>query len=139
MRSTLAMSAATSASDLLPSLDMNFCGLSARESGSAVLTRRWHLLCRHLGSVVETAALIRVQTPAPLLLTSLGVPTRHRVIDLRDRSVSTHERRVEPSAVGTGLLWDLAGEPTRVLTKVNFEQRPEEGKGSEGFTGSGRD
>jgi hypothetical protein len=46
---------------------------------------------------------------------------------------------MEPSAVGTGLLCHLAGEPTRVLTKVNFETRPEEGKGSEGFRGSGRD
>jgi hypothetical protein len=36
-------------------------------------------------------------------------------------------------AVGTGLLCHLAGEPTGVLTKVNFETRPAEGKRSAGF------
>jgi hypothetical protein len=51
--------------------------------------------------------------------------------------VSVDERPVEFSAVEYGLLCQLAGEPTRVLTKVNFETRPEEDKGSEGFRGSG--
>jgi DNA-binding response OmpR family regulator len=60
-------------------------------------------------------------------------------IDLRDRRVIVDERTVELSAVEYRLLCHLAGEPTRVLTKVNFETRPEEGKGSEGFSGSGRD
>jgi hypothetical protein len=43
-------------------------------------------------------------------------------IDLRDRGVSVDERRVELSAVEYRLLSQMAGEPTRVLTKVNFEQ-----------------
>jgi len=46
---------------------------------------------------------------------------------------------VELSAVEYRLLCQLVGEPARVLTKINFETRPEEGKGSEGFRGSGRD
>ena len=71
--------------------------------------------------------------PRPFLLAG---PVR---IDLRDRSVTVDERSVELSAVEYQLLCHLAGEPTRVLTKVNFEPRPEEGKGSEGFRGSGRD
>jgi hypothetical protein len=44
---------------------------------------------------------------------------------------------VELSAVEYRLLCQLAGEPTRVLTKVNFELRPEEGKGSKGFRARG--
>jgi DNA-binding response OmpR family regulator len=58
-------------------------------------------------------------------------------IDLRDRSVSVDQRPVELSAAEYRLLCHVAGEPTRVLTKVNFETRPEEGKGSEEFRGSG--
>jgi DNA-binding response OmpR family regulator len=42
-------------------------------------------------------------------------------VDLPDRSVTTDERPVELSAVEYRLLCHLAGEPTRVLTKVNFE------------------
>jgi DNA-binding response OmpR family regulator len=42
-------------------------------------------------------------------------------IDLRDRRVSVDECPVELSAVEYRLLCHLAGEPTRVLTKVNFE------------------
>jgi DNA-binding response OmpR family regulator len=71
--------------------------------------------------------------PRPLLIAG---PVR---IDLRDRRVSADERPVELSAVEYRLLCHLADEPTRVLTKVNFETRPAEGKGSQGFRGSGRD
>jgi hypothetical protein len=42
-------------------------------------------------------------------------------VDLRDRSVTTDERPVKLSAVEYRLLCQLAGEPTRVLTKVDFE------------------
>jgi hypothetical protein len=69
--------------------------------------------------------------PRPVLVAG---PVR---IDLRDRRVSVDERHVELSAVEHRPLCQLAGEPTRVLTKVNFETRPEEGKGSDGFRGSG--
>jgi hypothetical protein len=68
--------------------------LPCAESGSAVLTRRWHLLCRHLGSVAETAALSRVQKPAPLLLTSLGVPTR-----------ASRHRPARPQRLDTSVGW----------------------------------
>ena len=51
-------------------------------------------------------------------------------IDLRDRRVTVDERAVELSAVEYRLLCHLAAEPSRVLTKVNFETRPEEGKGA---------
>jgi hypothetical protein len=41
---------------------------------------------------------------------------------------------MEPSAVGTGLLCHLAGEPTRVLTEIDFELPPaQEGKGEQGI------
>jgi DNA-binding response OmpR family regulator len=43
--------------------------------------------------------------------------------DLRDRSVCVDDRPVEFSAVEYQLLCQLAGEPTRVLTKVKFETR----------------
>jgi DNA-binding response OmpR family regulator len=42
-------------------------------------------------------------------------------IDLRDRSVTVDERQVKLSAVEYRLLCQLADEPTRVLTKINFE------------------
>jgi DNA-binding response OmpR family regulator len=60
-------------------------------------------------------------------------------IDLRDRSVSIDDRRVELSAVEYRLLCHLAGEPTRVLTKVNFDRARPRKQASEGFRGSGRD
>jgi hypothetical protein len=88
-----------------------------------------------LGSVAETATFSRIQKPVPLLLTSLGF-RRGVTADLRDRSVSTHERRVELTPVDYRLLCHLAGEPTRVLTKVDSELKAEEGKG---FRGSRRD
>ena len=44
---------------------------------------------------------------------------------------------MELSAVEYRLLCQLAGEPTCVSTKVDFGTRPAEGKGSEGFRGSG--
>jgi DNA-binding response OmpR family regulator len=82
------------------------------------------------------AAVLRRTAPRqPRTVLSAG-PVR---IDLRDRRVFLDERPVELSAVEYRLLCHLAGEPTRVLTKVNFETRPEEGKESEGFRGSGRD
>jgi DNA-binding response OmpR family regulator len=60
-------------------------------------------------------------------------------IDLAARIVEIEENRLELPAKEYELLRTLAREPTRVLTKVNFEPRPEEGKGSEGLRGSGRD
>jgi DNA-binding response OmpR family regulator len=60
-------------------------------------------------------------------------------IDLAARTVEMRGNRVELPAKEYELLRTLAREPTRVLTKVNFEPRPEEGKGSEGLRGSGRD
>jgi DNA-binding response OmpR family regulator len=56
---------------------------------------------------------------------------------------STRPQRVRRRATGEALsgripaVCQLAGEPTRVLTKVHFETRPEEGKGSDGFGGWG--
>jgi DNA-binding response OmpR family regulator len=61
------------------------------------------------------------------------------VIDVPSRTVRVFDRPVELSDKEYRLLVALAAEPTRVLTKVNFETTPEEGKGSEGFRGSGRD
>ena len=70
--------------------------------------------------------------PRPLLIAG---PVR---VDLRDRSVSVDARPVELSAVEYRLLCHLAGEPTRVLTKVNFElPRQNEGARGQGFRGSG--
>jgi hypothetical protein len=87
-----------------------------------------------LGSLAEMAAFSRIQK---VLASATDQPRSPDEgvsgIDLRDRRVSTHERRVEVSAVEYRLLCHLAGEPARVLTKVNFETRPAEGKGSEGF------
>jgi hypothetical protein len=60
-------------------------------------------------------------------------------IDLAARTVQIRGNRVELPAKEYELLRTLAREPTRVLTKVNFEPRPNEGKGSEGFRGSRRD
>jgi hypothetical protein len=58
-------------------------------------------------------------------------------IDLRERRVTVDKRAVELSAVEYRLLCHLAAEPSRVLTKVTFEPRPDEGKGSEGFRARG--
>jgi DNA-binding response OmpR family regulator len=49
------------------------------------------------------------------------------------------DRQVELAPKEFELLRTLIADPTRVLTKVNFETRPAEGKGSERFRGSGRD
>jgi hypothetical protein len=62
--------------------------------------------------------------PRPLLIAG---PVR---VDLRDRSVTVDERPVELSAVEYRLLRELAGEPTRVFTKVNSELRNAEGRGA---------
>jgi DNA-binding response OmpR family regulator len=58
-------------------------------------------------------------------------------IDLRDRTVTIDERSVELSAMEYRLLCHLADEPTRVLTKVNFEYRREASE--RGIQGLGRD
>jgi DNA-binding response OmpR family regulator len=83
-----------------------------------------------IGAVLRRSA---PRQPRPILTAG---PVR---VDLRDRSVTVDERPVELSAVEYRLLCHLAGEPTRVLTKVDFETRPEEGNRSEGFRGLGRD
>ena len=54
------------------------------------------------------------------------------VVDVGSREVRVSGRPVELSDKEYRLLVTLACDPTRVLTKVNFETRPEEGKGSEG-------
>jgi hypothetical protein len=59
-------------------------------------------------------------------------------IDVRSREVRVFDRTVELSAKEYDLLATLAGEPTRVLTKVNFETRPEEGKGARDSGARGR-
>ena len=82
------------------------------------------------------AAVLRRTRPRPPRPVLSAGPVR---IDLRDRRVTVDERAVELSAVEYRLLCHLAAELSRVLTKINFETRPEEGKGSEGFRGSGRD
>jgi DNA-binding response OmpR family regulator len=51
-------------------------------------------------------------------------------IDLAARTVEMRGNRVELPAKEYELLRTLAREPTRVLTKVNFEPRPAEGKGA---------
>jgi DNA-binding response OmpR family regulator len=51
-------------------------------------------------------------------------------IDVRSREVRVADRPVELSAKEYDLLVTLAGEPTRVLTKVNYDTGPEEGKGA---------
>jgi DNA-binding response OmpR family regulator len=73
------------------------------------------------------AVLRRTMPRQPRPVLSAG-PVR---INVRNRRVTVDERPVELSAVEYRLLCHLAGEPTRVLTKVNFETTPEEGKGSE--------
>ena len=75
----------------------------------------------------------RRQTPPALL--QIGVLS----LDPIARTVRVHGRLVELTGKERELLRTLAADPTRVLTKVNFETRPEEGKGSEGLMGSGRD
>ena len=59
------------------------------------------------------------------------------MIDLAARTAEIRGTKLELPAKEYELLRTLAREPTRVLTKVNFEQRPEEGKGSEGIQGWG--
>jgi two-component system phosphate regulon response regulator PhoB len=64
------------------------------------------------------AAVLRRTAPGqPQPLLAAG-PVRN---DLRDRSVSIDELRVELSAVEYRLLCQLAGKPTRVFTKIDFE------------------
>jgi DNA-binding response OmpR family regulator len=61
-------------------------------------------------------------------------------LDVRSRRAWVGEVEIEPlRGKEYELLLALIAEPERVLTKVNFETRPEEGKGSEGFRGSGQD
>jgi hypothetical protein len=97
------------------------------------------LHCRHLGSVAETAAFSRIQKPVPLLPTSLGVTTR------ASRHRPARPQRLDTRASGGALSGRVPAArparraPTRVLTKVNFENRPDADEGNEGFRGSGRD
>jgi DNA-binding response OmpR family regulator len=51
-------------------------------------------------------------------------------IDLAARIVEVEENRLELPAKEYELLRTLAREPTRVLTKVNFELRKAEGRGA---------
>ena len=61
-------------------------------------------------------------------------------LDVRSRRAWVGEVEIEPlRGKEYQLLLALIAEPERVLTKVNFETRPAEGKGSEGFRSSGRD
>jgi DNA-binding response OmpR family regulator len=64
------------------------------------------------------AAVLRRTAPRQPHRALVAGPVR---IDLRDRAVSVDERAVELSAVEYRLLCQLAGEPTRVFTKINFE------------------
>jgi DNA-binding response OmpR family regulator len=78
------------------------------------------------------AAVLRRTVPRqPRTVLSAG-PVR---IDLRNRSVTIEEQPIELSAVEYRLLCHLAGEPTRVLTKVKFEGR----RKARAARGSGRD
>jgi DNA-binding response OmpR family regulator len=81
------------------------------------------------------AVLRRTMPRQPRPVLSAG-PVR---INLRDRSVTVDDRPVELSAVEYRLLCHLAGEPTRVLTKVNFDYARPRKQASEEFRGSGRD
>ena len=73
----------------------------------------------------------RRPAPAPALL-EVGVLS----INPAARTVRIDGQLIELTGKERELLRTLAAEPTRVLTRVNFEQRPEEGKGARG---SGRD
>ena len=64
------------------------------------------------------AAVLRRSAPRQPRTVLTAGPVR---IDLRNRSVTVNEQPIELSAVEYRLLCHLAKEPTRVLTKVNFE------------------
>lgn len=67
--------------------------------------------------LARIAAVLRRTAPRQPRPVLAAGPVR---IDLRDRRVSVDERPVELSAVEYRLLCHLAGEPTRVLTRVNL-------------------
>jgi DNA-binding response OmpR family regulator len=80
------------------------------------------------------AAVLRRTAPRQPRRVLTAGPVR---IDLRDRSVSVNERLVDLTANEYRLLCQLAAEPTRVLTKVNFETKLGKARGREGFRGLG--
>jgi hypothetical protein len=103
--------------------------------------RRWELAALNvtIWAVSPTVAFSRIQKPVPLLLTSLGVPTRasrHRSALAACRSTSV---RWSSPRSSTGCSVSSTGEPTRVLTKVNFDHVRPRKQAGEGFRGSGRD
>jgi DNA-binding response OmpR family regulator len=73
-----------------------------------------------------TALLRRARARSAPRMLRVGLLT----IDLAARIVEVEENRLELPAKEYELLRTLAREPTRVLTKVNFEPRPAEGKGA---------
>jgi DNA-binding response OmpR family regulator len=71
------------------------------------------------------------RAPRLLRVGALSVDPVARIVRVGGQPVELTGKEYE-------LLRTLASDPTRVLTKVKFETRPAEGKGSEGFRGSGR-
>ena len=70
------------------------------------------------GGVAETDAFSRIQKSVPLLVTAWSSDEGVTAIDLRDRSVSTHERRVELLASSTG----CSASPSRANLRVDKSQ-----------------
>ena len=75
----------------------------------------------------------RPASPQPVLAAG---PLR---LDPHRRTVTVDDRVVELSAIEYRLLHTLASEPSRVLTKVNFELPKTEGSQESKYSGSGRD
>ena len=65
-------------------------------------------------------------TPPPALVSRVGSLT----VNHAARDVRLGDRQVELAPKEFELLRTLIADPTRVLTKVNFEARPAEGKGA---------